>query len=80
MLTGHCERSRVLSAKDAGVNEFVLKPISAAALYAKIDAVLLRPKRFIESAAYFGPDWRSTTVSADAEPSRRGCDNVDVDM
>ena len=80
MLTGHRERSRVLSAKDAGVNEFVLKPISAAALYAKIDAVVLRPRRYVESAAYFGPYWRSMTVSANAEPSRRVSDNVDVEV
>ena len=32
MLTGHSERSRVVEAVDLGVNEFLLKPVSATAL------------------------------------------------
>jgi CheY-like chemotaxis protein len=33
MLTGHSEKKRVLSARDAGITEFLAKPISAKALY-----------------------------------------------
>jgi FixJ family two-component response regulator len=33
MLTGHSEKKRVLSACDAGITEFLAKPISAKALY-----------------------------------------------
>ena len=36
MLTGHSEKKRVLAARDAGVTEFLAKPISAKALYQRI--------------------------------------------
>ena len=36
MLTGHSEKRRVTVARDAGVTEFVAKPISAKGLYQRI--------------------------------------------
>ena len=33
MLTGHSEKKRVTAARDAGITEFMAKPISAKALY-----------------------------------------------
>jgi two-component system chemotaxis response regulator CheY len=33
MLTGHIEKKRVIAARDAGVTEFLAKPISAKGLY-----------------------------------------------
>jgi two-component system chemotaxis response regulator CheY len=36
MLTGHSEKKRVTGARDAGVTEFMAKPISAKALYQRI--------------------------------------------
>lgn len=58
MLTAHSERHRVLQARDAGVNDFVCKPISAKALHQRITAVLTQARPFIRSANYFGPDRR----------------------
>ena len=36
MLTGHSEKMRVIAARDAGITEFLAKPISAKALYQRI--------------------------------------------
>src|SRR5438477_189166 len=36
MLTGHSEKCRVMSARDAGIIEFMAKPISAQSLYQRI--------------------------------------------
>jgi DNA-binding response OmpR family regulator len=58
MLTGHTETHRVLEARDAGVHEFLAKPISAKALYSRIRAIIERPRAFIRTATYFGPDRR----------------------
>ncbi len=58
MLTGHAELPLVIQARDAGVNEFLAKPVSAKALHARITAVVRRPRRFIQTGAYFGPDRR----------------------
>lgn len=58
MLTAHSERSRVEEARDAGITEFLCKPISAANLYARIVAVLERPRSFVRAKEFFGPDRR----------------------
>lgn len=55
MLTGHMEMSLVVNARDAGVNEFLIKPVAPKALYARIMSVLESKRPFIQSKAYFGP-------------------------
>lgn len=55
MLTAHTERRRVLSARDAGVTEFCSKPVTAAELARKINAVISAPRPFVKSKGYFGP-------------------------
>ena len=58
MLTGHSEKKRVIAARDAGVTEFLAKPISAKALYQRIVNVVANPRPFIKTKTYFGPDRR----------------------
>lgn len=58
MLTGHTEMNRVVEARDAGVNEFLAKPISARSLFARIKAVVEAPRPFVRAKRYFGPDRR----------------------
>jgi PleD family two-component response regulator len=55
MLTGHTEMSLVVEARDAGINEFLVKPISPKSLYARIATILDGTRPFIQSDAYFGP-------------------------
>jgi CheY-like chemotaxis protein len=58
MLTGHSEKRRVIMARDAGVTEFLAKPISAKALYQRIVNIVVNPRPFIKTRSYFGPDRR----------------------
>ena len=58
MLTGHSEMHRVVDARDAGVNEFIVKPLTAKALVDRINAVIFRQRSFIRTGSYFGPDRR----------------------
>lgn len=55
MLTGHTELQRVVDARDAGVNEFLAKPLSAKALYSRLAAIIDNPRPFIRTKTYFGP-------------------------
>jgi two-component system, chemotaxis family, chemotaxis protein CheY len=55
MMTGHTERSKVVAARDIGINEFVAKPISAKTLLQRIIAVIDRPRSFVKSIRYRGP-------------------------
>ena len=74
MITGHSERTRVEEARDAGVTEFVAKPLTARALLARIEAVIFRPRPFIRSRTYFGPDRRRREDPGYAGPMRRSTD------
>lgn len=58
MLTAHSERSRVITARDSGVNEFCCKPVTAMEMHRKIAAIIDHPRPFIKCASYFGPDRR----------------------
>jgi CheY-like chemotaxis protein len=71
MLSGHAEKSRVIQARDAGVTEFLTKPIAAKALYERILSVALNPRPFIKTATYFGPDRRRNVSPNYAGPERR---------
>src|SRR3984885_8770340 len=71
MLTGHSEKKRVVAARDAGVTEFLAKPISAKALYQRIMNIVANPRPFIKTKTYFGPDRRRNTAKAYIGPERR---------
>jgi two-component system chemotaxis response regulator CheY len=58
MLTGHSDRKRVVIARDAGITEFLAKPISARSLYGRIVNVVVKPRPFVKTKTYFGPDRR----------------------
>lgn len=76
MMTGHSEKSRVTEARDAGVTEFVAKPVKAQTLLTRLEAVILRPRPFVRAPGYFGPDRRRTGTVGYAGPFRRSDDGV----
>jgi CheY-like chemotaxis protein len=78
MLTGHSEKKRVVSARDAGVTEFLVKPISAKGLYQRIVNVVANPRPFIKTKTYFGPDRRRIVNPNYAGTERRKGGNADI--
>jgi CheY-like chemotaxis protein len=74
MLTGHAERTRVEEARDAGVTEFVVKPVTARAVLDRLSAVIARPRPFVRTADYFGPCRRRRQDPAYEGPWRRNDD------
>ncbi len=74
MMTGHSEKHRVVEARDAGVTEFVVKPITAKAVFDRIQACILRPRAYVKTDAYFGPDRRRKDSPAYKGPFRRSTD------
>lgn len=58
MLSGHTEMGRIVAARDAGVNEFLAKPVSATNLYQRVKAIIDAPRNYIRTPSYFGPDRR----------------------
>ena len=74
MMTGHSEKTRVVEARDAGVTEFVVKPITAKSVLDRVQAVIFRPRPFVKTDHYFGPDRRRTTDPEYSGPRRRVTD------
>lgn len=62
MLTAYSEHPRITAARDAGVNEFVVKPISAKTLFSRLNSVIEHPRRYINTKNFFGPDRRRRDV------------------
>ena len=78
LLTGHCDKRRVMTARDAGVTEFLAKPISAKALYQRVLNVVANPRPFIRTRSYFGPDRRRNANPNYAGPERRKGGKADI--
>jgi CheY-like chemotaxis protein len=58
MLTGHCERWRVVEAVRLGVNEYLTKPVSAKAIYDRLVSIMAQPRPVVQLGDYYGPEPR----------------------
>jgi two-component system chemotaxis response regulator CheY len=74
LMTGFSEKRRVMQARDAGVTEFLVKPFNARDLYRRIVQIIERPRQFVRSEDFFGPDRRRKRESAYSGPKRRDDD------
>jgi two-component system, chemotaxis family, chemotaxis protein CheY len=70
MLSAHCERWRVVEAARLGVNEFLTKPISSAALLERIVANLANPRPSVKLHNYYGPEPRKDLPAPVPKPNR----------
>jgi DNA-binding response OmpR family regulator len=58
MLTGQAESEDVQTARDAGINEFVVKPFTVRRLTDKLRIIVENPRDFVLSRRFRGPDRR----------------------
>lgn len=65
------ELRRITEARDAGVTEFIRKPLSAAILAARIETALANPREFVAAEDYVGPDRRRKRAAISGEDRRR---------
>ena len=71
MVSGYSEEGRVIQARDAGVSEYLAKPISGQMLYERIVTTIEHPHPFVKSETFFGPDRRRRQDPEYAGPERR---------
>lgn len=71
MLTGHTSVERVQQARDAGVNEVIVKPVSPRTLMSRLVAVVDRPRPFVRTSTYVGPCRRRRLDNKHEGPERR---------
>ncbi len=58
MLSAHGERWRVVEAVRLGVNEYLVKPVSAKALLDRIVSIVAKPRPSVQFGDYYGPEPR----------------------
>ena len=71
MVSGHTEKRRIAEARDAGITEFLAKPVSSKALYDRVFSVVANPRSFIKTSVFCGPDRRRSSPIGHAGPDRR---------
>jgi CheY-like chemotaxis protein len=71
MLTGHTHVDHVRQARDAGVNEFLAKPVSVKAILTRLISVIEHPRPFVRTKTYFGPCRRRRGGDEYRGPERR---------
>jgi CheY-like chemotaxis protein len=71
MVTGHSTLQRVNEARDAGVNEFLTKPLTARGMIQRIGQIVDNPRPYIRTDTYFGPDRRRRADPDYMGPERR---------
>jgi two-component system, chemotaxis family, chemotaxis protein CheY len=74
MISGYTERNKVEAARDAGVNEFLAKPVTPQHLISRITEIIERPRAFVRTATYAGPDRRRRQSGNFVGPGRRAND------
>ncbi|GAA0534427.1 CheY-like chemotaxis protein [Rhizomicrobium palustre] len=79
MLTGHTHVDHVRQARDAGINEFLAKPVSVKAMLVRLINVIENPRPFVRCDTYFGPCRRRKSITAYQGRERREPDLVTVD-
>ncbi len=69
MLSGHGERWRVVEAVRLGVNEYLVKPVSAKSLYDRLVSIIIQPRPVVQLGDYYGPEPRKL---GGMEPGEQG--------
>lgn len=71
MVTSHSRLAEVEMARDAGITEFLVKPFSPSGLSLRMQSALMKPRPFIDSASFTGPDRRRKEIPGYGAPDRR---------
>jgi two-component system, chemotaxis family, chemotaxis protein CheY len=78
LMTGFSQKKRVMQARDSGITEFLVKPYTAKALYQKIEQLIEKPRHFVKSENYFGPDRRRGKEEEYRGPERRDAEPLEA--
>jgi len=71
VMSGHANLDEIITARDVGANDYLAKPLSAKILDLRLRALIERPRPFIRSDNFFGPDRRRHAKSGFQGQDRR---------
>ena len=75
LMAAHADSAYVARARDHGVTEFLVKPLSIDRLLHRLTVMVARPRPFIDSESYFGPDRRRRDGIVYSGTERRRSEN-----
>jgi len=79
MVSAYSHLHNIMQARDAGINEFLTKPISAKSLFMRIQSVIEKPRQFVRADQYFGPDRRRRDLPHRGDERREDLIEIDDD-
>ncbi|MEQ8667486.1 MAG: response regulator [Rhodospirillales bacterium] len=79
MMSGAADDASVGRARDHGANEFLAKPFSPRSVADRLLALIDRPRQFVATREYFGPDRKRRTDDG-IDEERRSVDESDVNI
>jgi CheY-like chemotaxis protein len=71
MVTAEATAAAILTARDAGLHEFLRKPYTAGDLQKRLEAVTMKPRDWVEAVQYIGPDRRRFNSADYSGPRKR---------
>lgn len=75
LMSAQSDREHVTQARDAGINEYMLKPFCAKSLLERIYQLIEKPRGFVISTYYVGPDRRYMPQN-DNQPQEKRSDGA----
>lgn len=79
MMSGEADETAVRLARDAGVTEYLAKPMSVMNVVTRLLAIIDRPRPFVRAPNYFGPDRRRQSIPyGEADRRQLGPDDIRV--
>lgn len=80
MVSGEATKDAIIEARDAGITEFLAKPITPLAVYTRLEMTVETPRNFVQVGGYFGPDRRRKIEDLAGDERRRvDADPIDPD-
>lgn len=70
VISAYADVDHVFQARDAGMSEYMVKPITAKGLYVHIKSIIERDRHFVKTGDFFGPDRRRRSESLKNEERR----------
>jgi CheY-like chemotaxis protein len=78
LVTANNRKSQIEFARNSGVDEFILKPVSVKSVCDRMREVIERPRYFVDDPGYSGPCRRRRTDPAFKGPYRRFDDPLEI--
>lgn len=72
MVSAYSTLEWVTQARDAGVTEFLTKPVSVKTIVARLSSVIEKPRAFVKAKEFFGPDRRRRDAPIPHPDRRKG--------